>query len=76
HLTAMLEGLERYCGMEPRGKKTNITGSYNELKSEALNPNLLGLHASTQYELKNFPFEKFDPDRKINWVWGYSITKK
>lgn len=76
HLTAMLEGLERYCGMEPRRNITNITGSYNDLKSEALDPSLLGLHFSSQYRLDHFPFEEFDPNRKIKWVWGYSITKR
>lgn len=36
--TAILEGLERYCGMSPRGKKTNVHGSFHDLEEHALNP--------------------------------------
>ena len=35
--TAILEGLERYCGMSPRGK-TNVHGSFHDLEEHALNP--------------------------------------
>ena len=72
-LTAILEALERYCGIEPRGKRTVIRDSYNNLKEQALNPLLLGVHAKENYELPHFPFRPFDPDRPMNWVWGYSF---
>ncbi|WP_283748522.1 TOMM precursor leader peptide-binding protein [Bacillus cereus] len=75
HLTAILEGIERYCGMEPRGNRTNVFGSYNELMENALNPSVLGLHAEEQYQLKRFPFNKYNPDKKMKWVWGYSFNK-
>ena len=74
-LTAILEGLERYCGLEPRGKRTMIYDSYNNLKNDALNPILVGVHSDEQYKQPNFPFQKFDPDRPIKWVWGYSLLQ-
>jgi ribosomal protein S12 methylthiotransferase accessory factor len=72
-LTAILEGLERYCGLEPRGKVTVVHDSYNHLKNQALNPVEVGVHAKEQYQRPGFPFTEFDPDRKIDWVWGYSF---
>jgi ribosomal protein S12 methylthiotransferase accessory factor len=75
-LTAILEGLERYCGLEPRGKKTVVHDSYNHLKHQALNPIEVGVHAKDQYERPGFPFTEFDPDRSIDWVWGYSFLQE
>lgn len=75
-LTAILEGLERYCGLEPRGKRTVVHDSYNHLKNQALNPIEVGVHAKEQYERPGFPFTDFDPDRSIDWVWGYSFLQE
>jgi ribosomal protein S12 methylthiotransferase accessory factor len=75
-LTAILEGLERYCGLEPRGKKTVVHDSYNHLKNQAINPIEVGVHAKEQYERPGFPFTEFDPDRSIDWVWGYSFLQE
>ena len=75
-LTAILEGLERHCGLEPRGKHTAIHDSYRNLGTQALNPLDVGVHADEEYEKPGFPFEKFDPDRKMDWVWGYSLTEE
>ncbi|CAH0344140.1 TOMM precursor leader peptide-binding protein [Bacillus sp. CECT 9360] len=75
-LTAILEGLERYCGLEPRGKRTVIHDSFRNLKDQALNPIKVGVHAKGQYAQPGFPFEPFNPDRSINWVWGYSFLQE
>ncbi|MEZ2660674.1 TOMM precursor leader peptide-binding protein [Aneurinibacillus aneurinilyticus] len=72
-LTAILEGLERYCGLAPHGKRTVIHDSYRNLKDQALNPVKVGVHAEEQYLRPDFPFKPFHPDRPINWVWGYSF---
>ncbi len=72
-LTAIMEGLERYCGMAPRGKRTMIRDSYRNLADHALNPVTVGLYAKEQYERPNFPFRPFNPDDLIDWVWGYSF---
>lgn len=75
-LTAILEGLERYCGLEPRGKKTVVHDCYNHLKNQALNPIEVGVHAKEQYERPGFPFAEFDPNRSMDWVWGYSLLQE
>jgi ribosomal protein S12 methylthiotransferase accessory factor len=75
-LTAVLEGLERHCGLSPRGKKTTVHDSYRNVKEYALDPLKVGLHAQEQYERPDFPFQPFDPDRSTDWVWGYSFLQE
>ena len=75
-LTAILEGLERHCGLEPRGKRTAIRDSYRNVEEHALDPLKVGVHTEEQYAMPGFPFEKFDPDREMDWVWGYSLMEE
>jgi ribosomal protein S12 methylthiotransferase accessory factor len=75
-LLAILEGLERYCGLEPRGKRTVVYDSYRNLADQALNPLTVGVHAKDQYARPDFPYRPFDPDRPIKWVWGYSCMQE
>ncbi|MDV7764692.1 TOMM precursor leader peptide-binding protein [Peribacillus sp. CSMR9] len=75
-MTAILEGLERYCGMEPRGKRTVIHDSYNNLKEFALDPIRIGVHSKENYAQRDFPFQPFNPDRSIDWVWGHSFLQE
>jgi ribosomal protein S12 methylthiotransferase accessory factor len=75
-LTAILEGLERSCGMAPRGKRTMVYDSFRNLKDLALDPLKVGVHAKEQYASPGFPFEQFNPERPINWVWGYSFLQE
>jgi ribosomal protein S12 methylthiotransferase accessory factor len=75
-LTAILEGLERYCGIEPRGKRKVVRDSYHHLEKIALNPARVGLHEKEQYEKPHFPFKPFSPDDPMNWVWGYSFLQE
>ncbi|MFC7785462.1 TOMM precursor leader peptide-binding protein [Rossellomorea sp. GCM10028870] len=75
-LTAILEGLERHCGLEPRGKRTVVHDSYRQLAEHALNPLKVGVHTDEQYAMPGFPFEKFHPDRAMDWVWGYSLIEE
>ncbi|WP_123040293.1 TOMM precursor leader peptide-binding protein [Cohnella candidum] len=75
-LTAILEGLERQCGTQPRGKLKVVRDSYRRLGDQALDPLTVGVHAPDQYRIDNFPFRPFDPDREIDWVWGYSFLRE
>lgn len=75
-MTAILEGLERYCGLAPRGKRTVVHDSFRNLEDQALNPIKVGVHAKEQYARPGFPFKPFDPDHSINWVWGYSFLQE
>jgi ribosomal protein S12 methylthiotransferase accessory factor len=74
-LTAILEGLERRCGITPRGKRTVVRDSYRNLEHLALNPLKVGVHAKEQYERPDYPFQRFEPDRTMNWVWGHSFLQ-
>ncbi|MCE7792606.1 TOMM precursor leader peptide-binding protein [Salipaludibacillus sp. CUR1] len=75
-LTAILEGLERYCGIEARGKRTVVHDSYNHLKDCSLNPESVGVHETEHYNKPDFPFKPFKPDEPMNWVWGYSLLEE
>lgn len=72
---AILEGLERYCGYAPMGKRTMLYEPYANVKEEAIDPKSIGLHTKEQYELPGFPFKPLDSDRPIHWVWGYSLNE-
>lgn len=74
--TAILEGLERYCGLSPHGKRTVVYDCYQNLKHQALNPLQVGVHTEDQYSQPKFPFEPFHPERSMNWVWGYSLLQE
>jgi ribosomal protein S12 methylthiotransferase accessory factor len=74
--TAILEGLERYCGLAAHGKRTVVHDSYRNLESNALNPVKVGVHTQEQYAQPGFPFHPFNPDRFMNWVWGYSFLEE
>ncbi|GFZ93307.1 hypothetical protein GCM10008018_44620 [Paenibacillus marchantiophytorum] len=75
-LTAILEGLERHCGITPRGKRTVIYDSFNHVADHALAPQKVGLYAKKQYSQPDFAFEPFDPDLPIDWIWGYSLVQE
>ncbi|MGG4446257.1 TOMM precursor leader peptide-binding protein [Brevibacillus porteri] len=75
-LTAILEGMERYCGVMPRGKRTTVRDCYANLAPHALDPTTAGTHSEEQYALPDFPFQPFDPKREMNWVWGYSFKEE
>jgi ribosomal protein S12 methylthiotransferase accessory factor len=75
-LTALLEALERYGGLQPGGKRTVVQAGYREVAAEAVDPRTLGLHADDSYEQPGFPVQPFDEDRRYRWVWGYSFARQ
>lgn len=75
-MTAILEGLERYCGLSPRGKRSVVHDSFRNVQDQALDPLRVGVHAKEQYERAGFPFKPFDPEQPIDWVWGYSFLQQ
>ncbi|SHE11681.1 bacteriocin biosynthesis docking scaffold, SagD family [Chlamydia abortus] len=75
-MAAILEGLERFCGLAPRGKRTIVSDSYSRLKEVALDPAKVGFHAKELLEQPDFPFQSFDPDTPMDWVWGYSFLQE
>ena len=75
-LAAILEGLERFCGTTPRGKRTVVFDSYSRLMDRAMDPSKAGFHAREQFELPDFSFTPFDPEAPMEWVWGYSFLQE
>ncbi|MGO4495217.1 TOMM precursor leader peptide-binding protein [Paenibacillus sp. 2RAB27] len=74
-LTAILEGLERHCGITPRGKRTIIYDSFNHVADQALDPSKVGLYSKKQYAQSDCTFQPFDPAIPIDWIWGYSLVQ-
>lgn len=83
-LISVLEVIERYAGLRPRGKHTSVQASYHQLLQkgeEALDPTTLGLHSLEQYEQsKHIPSPRqlvpYHHDLECHWVWGYSFQKR
>ena len=53
------------------GEKEVLYASYNEVKDIAFNLELL----NSKIINKNTPFDKFDMNKKIDWVAGYSLVE-
>lgn len=71
----LLEGLERYAGLIPRGKRARVFESYAQLAPDALDPRTCGLYQPDAYQ--HLPqFQPFSPERQMHWVWGYSFRQK
>jgi ribosomal protein S12 methylthiotransferase accessory factor len=73
---AVLEAVERYGGLGPRGRRTVVRAAYAEVSGHALDPSTLGVHPDESYERPAFPFRRFAPDRVTDWVWGYSFARQ
>lgn len=68
----VLEGMERAAGLRPRGKRTVVRASLDELGGDALDPRQCGLYHDAFYEANPY-VRRFTPDARISWVWGWSL---
>jgi ribosomal protein S12 methylthiotransferase accessory factor len=75
-VVALMEALERYASVRPRGKRTMVQASYNQLGPEALDPTTLGLYSAGQYAQPDCPFTPYHHDLVCRWVWGYSFQRQ
>jgi ribosomal protein S12 methylthiotransferase accessory factor len=75
-VTAVLEALERYGGVDPGGKRPQVRGSYRELAATALDPASVGVHPQESYAAPDFPYLPVDHDRPLWWSWGYSFARQ
>jgi ribosomal protein S12 methylthiotransferase accessory factor len=75
-LASIAEGLERYAGQCPKGKRTVVQASYRQLGEQALDPTTLGLHTAEQYALPNYRYVPYHHDLVCDWVWGYSFQRQ
>jgi ribosomal protein S12 methylthiotransferase accessory factor len=71
----LLEGLERYAGMRPRGRTVQVVAPLESLGDGALDPRRCGLYSDSFYrhDQRVLPFS---PARAIPWVWGYSLRDR
>jgi ribosomal protein S12 methylthiotransferase accessory factor len=74
-LSAIMEALERYGGMQSGAKRTAVRGSFAANEHQALDPRRLGLHEDELYDQPDFGYRRFTPDAEIDWVWGYSLQR-
>ncbi|WSL80859.1 TOMM precursor leader peptide-binding protein [Kitasatospora sp. NBC_01266] len=71
----LLEGLERFAGMRPRGRRTTVFASLDELRERGerlLDPRAVGLYSDEFHRLQP-QIRPFTPERAIPWVWGWSL---
>lgn len=76
---AILEGLERYAGMHPRGKKTSVRGSYKQIYEtykDVVHPKQLTIHSDEQFNENGYYYKFYSDDLEFNWVWAYSWAKR
>jgi ribosomal protein S12 methylthiotransferase accessory factor len=73
---ALLEALERYASERPRGKRSMVQASYNQLGPQALDPTTLGLYSPEQYAQPDCHFVPYHHDLVCHWVWGYSFQRQ
>jgi ribosomal protein S12 methylthiotransferase accessory factor len=74
-MTALLEALERYGGVQPGGKRTEVVATYHEVRDQALDPRTLGLHSTESYQAPGFRYRPFDENTPYRWVWGHSFAR-
>lgn len=74
-LIGMLEGLERYSGKISRARTVSVFDSYENLKPDAIDPATCGLY-QPEFYAKHLHYLPYSPQRKLHWVWGYSMRKK
>ncbi|MEU2134660.1 TOMM precursor leader peptide-binding protein [Streptomyces sp. NPDC018352] len=80
----LLEGLERYAGQRPRGRRNALRAAFADLDDAtipeaarpALDPRDTVLHEDGFYEQDHGrPFVPFNPSRELSWVWGHSFAR-
>ncbi len=83
-MVSVLEAIERYAGLRPRGKRTMVRASYHQLIQQAqqvLDPTTLGLHSQEQcdqYKQNHScrQIVRYHHDLVCHWVWGYSFQNQ
>src|SRR5581483_10762922 len=72
-LSALTEALERSAGRAPsRARRTMMRARYVDIINRAINPTTFGLFPDERYNLPEFPYRRYHPERELPWVWGYS----
>lgn len=72
---AILEGVERYSGVETRGFRSSTRGCFNELRDTAHDPRSFGLHSEREYQA-NAGLHRYSDDLEMYFVWAYSFREQ
>jgi ribosomal protein S12 methylthiotransferase accessory factor len=73
---AILEGLERHCGLHLGGRRRVTRAAYQDVADRAIYPPSFGMHPAESYAHDNFRFSPFYPDTVIDWVEAFSFARK
>ncbi|MGW0391025.1 TOMM precursor leader peptide-binding protein [Streptomyces sp. NPDC003042] len=74
---ALFESLERYAGMRPTGRRTDLRASFTDLGPErAVDPERLGLPDPAYHGHPASPTVPYTPDLELDWVHGWSLTRQ
>ncbi|MFJ6793468.1 TOMM precursor leader peptide-binding protein [Streptomyces sp. NPDC091268] len=72
---ALFEGVERYAGMRPTGRRTDLRSSFADLGPDrAVDPERLGLPDPAYHGHPASPTVPYTPDLELDWVQGWSLT--
>jgi ribosomal protein S12 methylthiotransferase accessory factor len=72
---AILEGVERYSGAEPRAFRPSVRGSFSQFSDVAVDPHTFGLHSEREYRA-NPGLLPYRDDLEIRFVWAYSFARQ
>ncbi|WP_327418837.1 TOMM precursor leader peptide-binding protein [Streptomyces sp. NBC_01233] len=74
---ALFEAVERYAGMRPTGRRTDLLASFAELGPDrAVDPERLGLPDPAHHGHPGSPTVPYTPDLPLHWVRGWSLTHR
>lgn len=71
-LVSILEAFERFCGFEPRAKRTLRHGTYAALAPQAADPRAFILHEAAQRAEPGYQLAPYDDTLALDWVWAHS----
>jgi ribosomal protein S12 methylthiotransferase accessory factor len=74
--TAVLEGLERYAGVRPRGYQPAICKSRAQLDGWTPDPRSFGLHSPESYARNPHLLTPYSEDLRLTYVWAYSFSRQ
>lgn len=72
---AILEGVERYSGVEPRGFRPSVRTSFSKLLDLAPDPRRFGLHSDREYKA-NPNLNRYSDDLEMFFVWAHSFREQ
>lgn len=72
---AILEGVERYSGAEPRGFTPSVRGTFRQFRKSAVDPRTFGLHSEREYNA-NPGLNRYAEDLEMRFVWAHSFRQQ